>query len=151
MNAKGLREPLAPSFPAKLKHEALGRPVARAPRAYQIGSTPLALSVVAAAGAVRKRISALAASAGKADFRLQFIRDRTDNVDAGNIGNAGRDDHDHVRFAASDHLDSIFCFHRLELVLHRCLDAHPVEQTDEINAAGAFAGRQLSSHQAAIA
>ena len=68
---------------------------------------------------------------------MQLFRDRADHIDAGNVGNAGCHDNDHVRFATRHHLDRILCLHRLELALHLRLDAHAVEKTYEIDAAGA--------------
>ena len=118
-------------------------------KSAQIGSTPFALSVAAAAGAVRKRISACAASrsfaealkpAGKTDLGLQVLRNGSDQIDAGHAGDARRHHHDHVGFPARDNFDRVFGRHRLELALHLGLDAEPIEQADEIESARALAG-----------
>jgi len=87
----------------------------------------------------RRLLGRRAQAGGKANVRLQFRGDRPDPIDTGNVRDARRHHHHHVGFAARHHLDGVFGFHRLELGLHRVLDAHAVEQADKVNAAGALA------------
>ncbi len=117
-------------------------------RVCQIGSTPFDRNVAAAEGAVRKRINALGCirffrgrrqTCRETDFRLQFLGNGADHIDAGDIHDARGDDNHQIGVAASDHLDRVFRFHRFELALHLRPDPHAIEQADEIQSAGALA------------
>ena len=76
-------------------------------------STPIALEMGAAAGALRKRTSARslrlargpADGGGKADHGLQLLREWPDQLDAAHAGYARGDHHDHVGLAAGHDLD----------------------------------------------